>query len=156
MTLIDEFGALFIASRMERLAVILRKEAVVVFGQYLSHLKYKWYPPLYVIKKKNTISVVELANELSYAHPTIIEILRELEQQKLIKSHVDKHDQRRRILSLTPKGKSVFDEMLPVIEAFEKAITAVLDKQPNLLEAIQKVESDLQQTPFSVQVARHL
>ena len=148
MSLIDDFGALYLASRLERLSETLKKDAVMIFKEHFSDIKYKWYPILYSVHTKSVISVVELANELSYAHPTIIETLKEMEEQKLIRSTVDKTDNRRRIISLTAKGKKMILRILPLTKAFEKAVIELMQSKHHLLRSIEEIESKLREEIF--------
>ena|SRR5688572_1661625 len=154
MSLIDDFGSLYLASRLERLSENLKKDAILIFKEHLSDIKYKWYPPLYTIHTKSIISVVELANELSYAHPTIIETLKEMEHEKLIQSAVDKTDSRRRMLTLTPKGKRMILKILPLTKSFEKAVIDLLQSKHHLLKSIEAVESKLKKETFFDRVNR--
>lgn len=148
MSLIDDLGSLYLASRLERLSENLKKDATLIFKEHFKGIKYKWYPTLYTIHIKSYISIVELANELSYAHPTIIETLKEMEYENLIQSSVDKTDNRRRILTLTPKGKRMILKILPITKAFEKAVTDLMQSKHHLLKSIEDVESKLKKENF--------
>ena len=148
MSLIDDLGNLFLVSRLERLSENLKKDANLIFKEHFKGIKYKWYGTLYVIYMKPDISIVELANELSYAHPTIIETLKEMEKENLIKSSVYKTDNRRRILALTPKGKRMILKILPVAKASEKVVADLIQSKHHLLKAIEAVEAKLKKENF--------
>lgn len=154
MSLIDEFGSLYLASRLERLSEQLKKDAVRIFTLYLPGVKYKWYPVLYILHKKKSISVVELASELSYAHPTIIDILKELENEKLVKSVTDRIDNRRRLLSLTAKGDRIVQQILPLTRIFKQAADELIDNTHHLLKAVEEVEEKLMQETFFQKVGK--
>ena len=51
-------------------------------------------------------SVVEIANEIGYTHPSTITLLKELEKQELIQWEKDKQDERKRLLNSLQKGRS--------------------------------------------------
>lgn len=148
MSLIDDFGSLYLASRLERLSEKLKKDAVHIFKQHLHGIKYKWYPVAYALYVKESVSVVELANELSYAHPTIIDILNEMQGENIVKSTMDKTDNRKRNLSLTAKGRKIVQEILPLTEAFTTAVNDLIDNEHHLLKAIQEVEEKLEEESF--------
>ena len=156
MSLIDDFGSLGLASRLERLSEILKKDAVALFKLRLPGIKYKWYPVMLALHIRESISVVELANELSYAHPSIIDILKEMEQMGLIKSVTDKADNRKRLLSLTSNGKKLMIKILPLTEAFSLAVTDLLDSDHHLFKAIANVETKLEDEPFVSRVNKIL
>jgi DNA-binding MarR family transcriptional regulator len=156
MSLIDDFGSLGLASRLERLSEVLKKDAVVLFKLRLPGIKYKWYPVIYALYKRGSISVMELANELSYAHPSIIDILKEMEQMSLIKSVTDKVDNRKRLLSLTGKGNKLMEKILPLTEAFSVAVNDLLDNNHHLFKAIAEVEAKLEDESFVKRVNKVL
>lgn len=155
MSLINELGIIALASRLERLSDTLKKDAAQIYQEH-NLGKYKWYPVLYVIDKSSPIGVGELATELSYAHPSIIQILKELEDEKLIRSVADKNDSRRRLVSLTTKGKNVVASVIPYMEAFRNALTGLTQTQHNLMEALKEVEGNLEEESFYLRVKKSL
>jgi len=147
MSLIDELGIIALASRLERLSEVLKKDASRVYKEN-NFGKYKWYPVLYVIEKSAPIGVGELASELSYAHPSVIQTLAELEKEKLIKSITDKSDSRKRLISLTAKGRELIVSMMPLFESFKKALIELTSTQHNLVQALKEVEENLAEKSF--------
>ena len=156
MSLINEFGSLYLASRLERLSEMLKKDASRLFKSHLPGIKYKWYPVLYALDKKKSISVVELAVELSYAHPTIIDILKEMEENNLVKSITDKKDNRKRLLSLTAKGSRMQQRIVPLTRMFTKVVNELIDNDNHLLAAISEVEERLDDESFYGRVKKLL
>ena len=59
------------------------------------------------------IDAGELANRSFLLAPSLTRILHFLEGEKLVKRTADKNDQRRSVLSLTAKGRKLFDEVAP-------------------------------------------
>ena len=108
----------------------------------------KWFPVIYTLHLKPVLSVVELATEIGYTHPSTITLLKELEKEKLIRSKKDKNDERKRLLQLSEKGKKLVEEMQPVWGIIIAAITELTDTQNNLMKAIVEVEQQLQQKSF--------
>ncbi|MCZ7176187.1 MarR family transcriptional regulator, partial [Salmonella enterica] len=74
----------------------------------------KWFPVIYTLHNKGVLSIVEIANEIGYTHPSTISLLKELEKQKLIRSKKDKEDERKRLIVLTTKGQDLILKMRPV------------------------------------------
>ena len=94
------------------------------------------------------MSVVEIANEIGYAHPSTISLLKELEKQQIIKSKKDKTDERKRLIVLTSKGNELVDAMKPVWNNMEKALAQIADNKNNLMEAIVEAEQKLKESSF--------
>jgi len=148
MNVIDESGILAISTRLQRLSEQIRKDGFLVYKENGINFEPKWFPVIYTLHLKPVLSVVELANEIGYTHPSTITLLKELEKEKLIRSKKDKHDERKRLLQLSEKGKKLVEQMQPVWGIIIAAITELTDTQNNLMKAIVEVEQQLQQKSF--------
>ncbi|WP_433830087.1 MarR family winged helix-turn-helix transcriptional regulator [Flavobacterium anhuiense] len=141
--IIDEIGILAISTRLQRLSEQLRKEGALIYKSFDIDFEPKWFPVIYTLHIKEMLSVVEIANEIGYSHPSTISLLKELEKQKLISSKKDKLDERKRLIVLTAKGKELVVKMKPVWKVMKKALNEITDNQNNLLKAIEETEQNL-------------
>ncbi|WP_448634364.1 MarR family winged helix-turn-helix transcriptional regulator [Pedobacter panaciterrae] len=94
------------------------------------------------------LSVVELAAEIGYTHPSTISLLKELEKEKIIRSKKDKQDERKRLILLTEKGKKLLEQMQPVWDIMVLALTDVTNTTNNIMKAIAEVEQKLEEQSF--------
>ena len=141
--IIDEIGILAISTRLQRLSEKLRKEGALIYKSFDIDFEPKWFPVIYTLHIKEMLSVVEIANEIGYSHPSTISLLKELEKQKLISSKKDKLDERKRLIVLTAKGKELVVKMKPVWKVMKNALNEITDNQNNLLKAIEETEQNL-------------
>lgn len=148
MNIIDESGILAISTRLQRLSEQLRKDGALLYKSYGIDFEPKWFPVIYTLYHKEVLSVVEIANEIGYTHPSTISLLKELETQKIIRSKKDKTDERKRLLSLTPKGQELILKMKPVWEIMSTILTEITNNQNNLLQAINETETKLEHQGF--------
>ncbi|MGF7079944.1 MarR family winged helix-turn-helix transcriptional regulator [Mucilaginibacter sp. UYCu711] len=148
MGVIDESGILAIATRMQRLSEQMRKDGLLIYKAHGIDFEPKWFPVIYTLYFKPLLSVVELANEIGYSHPSTITLLKELEKLKLIKSGKDKADERKRLVQLTEKGKALIEQMKPVWQIMIAAATQLTDTQNNLMKAIAEVEQQMEIQSF--------
>ncbi|WP_264537346.1 MarR family winged helix-turn-helix transcriptional regulator [Flavobacterium sp. N1736] len=148
MNIIDESGILALSTRLQRLSEQLRKDGALLYKEYGIDFEPKWFPVIYTLYHKDVLSVVEIANEIGYTHPSTISLLKELEKQKLIKSKKDKVDERKRLLQLTPKGKELIEEMKPVWAVMTKVLSDIADNKNNLLQAINEAENKILHQSF--------
>ncbi len=148
MNVIDEAGILAIATRMQRLADRMRKDGLLIYKACGVDFEPKWFPVIFTLHKRPVLSVVELAAEIGYAHPSTIGLLKELEKQKLISSRRDKGDERKRLIQLTDKGKALVEQMKPVWEIMTEATTDLLKTKNNLMQAIIEVEDAFDRQSF--------
>lgn len=143
MNVIDELGILAIATRLQRLSDQLRKEGVLIYKANGIDFEPKWFPVIYTLHLRSVLSVVEIANEIGYTHPSTISLLKELEKVKLIRSKKDKTDERKRLILLTAKGQELIEQMKPVWDLMIAALIEVTTTQNNLLLAIGEVEEQM-------------
>ncbi|QEM05916.1 winged helix-turn-helix transcriptional regulator [Mucilaginibacter rubeus] len=148
MNVIDESGILAISTRLQRLAEQLRKEGVLIYKASNIDFEPKWFPVIYTLHFKPLLSVVEIAAEIGYTHPSTISLLKELEKEKLIRSKKDKADERKRLIMLTTKGQELIVRMKPVWEIMKAAAAEIADTQNNLMKAIIEAEEKIKQQSF--------
>ena len=143
MNIIDEIGILAISTRLQRLSEQLRKDGALIYKSFGIDFEPKWFPVIYTLHIKEMLSVVEIASEIGYSHPSTISLLKELEKQKIISSKKDKLDERKRLIVLTAKGKELVVKMQPVWTVMRNALNEITDNQNNLLRAIEETEQKL-------------
>lgn len=148
MNVIDESGILAISTRLQRLAEQLRKDGVLIYKANNIEFEPKWFPVIYTLHFKPVLSVVEIACEIGYTHPSTISLLKELEKEKLIRSKKDKADERKRLIMLTTKGQELIVRMKPTWEIMKAAAAEIADTQNNLMKAITEAEEKLKQQSF--------
>lgn len=148
MNIIDEIGILAISTRLQRLSEQLRKDGAQIYKSFNIDFEPKWFPVIYTLHIKEMLSVVEIASEIGYSHPSTISLLKELEKQKIISSKKDKQDERKRLIVLTTKGKELVVKMQPVWNIMKKALNEITDNQNNLLKAIEEAEQNLERQGF--------
>jgi DNA-binding MarR family transcriptional regulator len=145
MNVINESGILAISTRLQRLADLIRKDGLLIYKANGIDFEPKWFPVIYTLHQKSTLSVVEIAAEIGYSHPSTISLLKELEKKKLIRSKKDKSDERKRLLTLTEKGTELVTQMQPVWSIMTEALSSFTT---NLIKAIDDVEEKMEQQSF--------
>ena len=148
MNVIDQSGILGISTRLQRLSDRLRKDGLLIYKDHDIDFEPKWFPVIYSLNINPLLSVVELAHEIGYTHPSTISLLKELEEQNLIRSIKDMADERRRLVQLTHKGSALIERMKPAWEIMITAFTALVDTKNNLMQAIIEVEEQLEKQSF--------
>ncbi len=148
MNIIDESGILAISTRLQRLSEQLRKDGFQIYKANGIDFEPKWFPVIYTLHFKPVLSVVELASEIGYTHPSTISLLKELEKERLIRSKKDKQDERKRLIVLTDKGKKLLQQMQPVWQIMIKSLTQITNTSNNLMQAIAEVEAQLNEKSF--------
>ncbi|WP_395973462.1 MarR family winged helix-turn-helix transcriptional regulator [Chryseobacterium cucumeris] len=148
MNVINEAGILAISTRLHRLSEQLRKDGALIYKAFGINFELKWFPVIFTIYKKEIASVVEIANEIGYTHPSTITLLKEIEKQELIQWEKDKQDERKRLFKLTSKGQELIEKMKPVWELMAQILGDIADNKNNLLTAIDEAEEKIANQSF--------
>lgn len=148
MNLINELGELAMATRLMRLCEQTRKDTTRIYKEHRLAFEAKWFPVLYVLSRKGPLGVIELADEIGYAHPSVIALIKEMQKQKLVKSTASKHDGRKRMLSLTPKARNMIAEFTPLWNDFRAINQIIYNNGSSLLKAVEDCETALSKESF--------
>jgi MarR family transcriptional repressor of mepA len=148
MNVINESGILALSTRLQRLSEQLRKDGALIYREFGIDFEPKWFPVIFTLHHKKILSVVEIANEIGYSHPSTISLLKELEKQKMIISKKDKFDERKRLIELSPKGLDLIEKMKPVWELISTILGEIADNNNHLLRAIEEAEEKLAAQSF--------
>ena len=114
MNIFNDIGALAVATRLQRLADQFRKDGLQIYRTNDIEFEPKWFPIVYALHLRSPLSILELSEEIGYAHPSTIGLLRELEKEDLVTSFKDQKDERKRLIKLTPKTEKLIERMEPV------------------------------------------
>ncbi len=147
-SIIDELGELALSTRLMRLSEWTRRDVTKIYKEYGIAFESKWFPVLYVLSRKKSLSVGELAEELGYTHPSVIALVREMEMQKLIRSVTNKTDARKRMLRLTPKALEWKAKMEPLWDQMRIVAAQIYNNGSSLLQAITHVEQALSECSY--------
>ena len=148
MNVINEAGILAISTRLHRFSEQLRKDGALIYKAFGIDFELKWFPVIFTIYQKKLAGVVEIANEIGYTHPSTISLLKELEKLQFIEWKKDRHDERKRLFLLAPKGEELIGKMKPVWELMSKVLGEIADNENNLLKAINEAEEKIAAQSF--------
>ncbi|MFC7345190.1 MarR family winged helix-turn-helix transcriptional regulator [Chryseobacterium zhengzhouense] len=148
MNVINESGSLALSTRLQRLSEQLRKDGALVYKEFGIDFEPKWFPVIFTLHHKNILSVVEIANEIGYTHPSTISLLKELERQQMIISKKDKTDERKRLIELAPKGIELIEKMKPVWKIISRVLEEIAHNENHLLKAINEAEEKIAEQSF--------
>jgi ribosomal protein S18 acetylase RimI-like enzyme len=112
MDFLRELGPLAVVSRLRRLSERMTQDVVSLYKDLDIDFEPRWFPVFYLLSRKSSVGVVDAAKILGISHPAVNQIAGELIKQGLVVALKDKADKRKRLLALSPQGKT----LLPVLE----------------------------------------
>ena len=152
--IIDELGELALSTRLMRLSEWTRRDVTKIYQEYGIAFESKWFPVLYILKRKAPLSVVGLAEELGYSHPSVIALVREMEQHKLVRSVASKSDGRKRMLELTTRALEWEKKMQPLWDKMRVVAGEIYNNGSSLLRAIEDTEAALRECSYYERFSR--
>ncbi|NLC96210.1 MAG: hypothetical protein GX675_01370 [Erysipelotrichaceae bacterium] len=82
----------------------------------------------FIQKSNGELNPVDIEKNFKYSHPTVLGILKRLQEKEFIDINKSKKDQRFNIISLTEKGKSVKNEIQISINELEERLLKDIDE----------------------------
>ncbi|MBD2102336.1 bifunctional helix-turn-helix transcriptional regulator/GNAT family N-acetyltransferase [Leptolyngbya sp. FACHB-261] len=134
-------GKVALGSRLRRLSEKLTEDAAKIYALYDVALDPKWFPVFYVLSHRDGVSVTEIAQIIGHSHPSVSQIVKEMNKKGLTVVDKDIEDARVSVVRLSDVGK----QLVPKIEKQYIDVTQAVDgllseAQQDLWQAIEEVE----------------
>ena len=94
MDLIRELGPLAFASRLKRISEHLMRDVSRIYQEQDVGFQARWFPVLYLLGQKTSMSVTEVAHALGMTHPAVNQIAGAMSGAGLLSSSRDSSDER--------------------------------------------------------------
>jgi DNA-binding MarR family transcriptional regulator len=147
--IINELAELAFGARMKRLYDSISKDVMKIYAEHNLDFETKYFTLFYLISRRGSISIMDVAEELSLSHPGVIQLAKELEKKGFIESVKAPNDNRKRFLQLSKKGQKALPEFEKVWNMINKTNKLLFSKQQNhLLKAIEETEALLEKESY--------
>lgn len=144
MDLIRELGDLAFASRLRRLSERLMRDVASVYAEEKVAFEPRWFPVLFLLRGHSPMAVTEIAATLGVTHPAVNQIAAAMERKGLLVSSRDRSDDRRRLLGLSARGRTLGAQLEPVWNEIESATRDLISQEaPGILDALGRIEQAL-------------
>jgi len=134
-------GKMSLGSRLRRLSERLTEDAVKIYPLYEVALDPKWFPVFYVLSHQEEASITEIAQIIGHSHPSVSQIVKEMNKQELVIITKSAEDARVSVVRLSGTGKQIIPKIeqqyLDVTQAVENLLS---ETQHNLWKAVEDIE----------------
>src|ERR1700741_1712335 len=139
------------ATRFKRISEKLYMDGDKVYSQFGVYFKASWFSIYYtLINSKKPLTVQELANEIGFTHITVKNVVRELEGAGIAKIKANPNDGRSKHISLTPKGKALYDKLAPIWKLFSLSLEQLLTSgHPDCINILNRIDEEVERKPLS-------
>lgn len=141
---IAEMGGAAIGARLRRLSGQIDADVARIYADMGIRFEQRWFGVINQLARSGPMSVSELASVLGISHASVSETRQSLARAGLIASAQDGQDARRRILALTPAGKTLVARMRPTWEMFDTVARQLDAEADNVTRALERLEQALQ------------
>jgi DNA-binding MarR family transcriptional regulator/N-acetylglutamate synthase-like GNAT family acetyltransferase len=132
---LNELAELALGSRLKRISERMLANASDVYQEFGMNINPKWFTLMALLdaqdSNKQILTIVEASNLLGLSQPALSQFCKELQSEKLIKIVKDQSDSRKRILSLTTKGRARVKKMKPIWDAVQQAAVDLCTEHNN-------------------------
>jgi DNA-binding MarR family transcriptional regulator/N-acetylglutamate synthase-like GNAT family acetyltransferase len=141
---LNDLGILGLGSRLKRLSDSFYRQVDEVYKREGLPFQGRNFPLMQLLNENESMSVTELAEMLGQTHPAVSQMSKKLQQKDWIYHHTDKKDERRRLLSITPAGYEIFDQLSPIWKDLQVVLGRLMTTSAgNLMNNIELLERQL-------------
>ncbi|MDE1465440.1 bifunctional helix-turn-helix transcriptional regulator/GNAT family N-acetyltransferase [Spartinivicinus poritis] len=153
---ISELGSQALGSRLKRLSDHFMQEVTEIYQTTAVDMPPRLFPLLNLLARQQA-PISTLAELLGVSHAAVSQMANTLIKLGLATKHSDSQDERRQLLTLTPKAEQLIQQLQPVWLAIKTAIDECIDSSPhNLLEALKDMEQVLNEKNLQQRVQEKL
>ncbi|HWF98120.1 MAG TPA: helix-turn-helix domain-containing GNAT family N-acetyltransferase [Steroidobacteraceae bacterium] len=155
MATLHDYGSLLLGSRLRKVSEALYAGVDEVYRGAGVELPSRCFPILFLLRDHGRLGISELAAKLGQTHPAVSQMSRKLLRHRVITESPDPKDDRRRLLSLSPHGRSVMARLEPVWKAIVAA-AADLEADHPLSRHLTAVDHALEARGFAARIRARL
>ncbi|MDR3628374.1 MAG: bifunctional helix-turn-helix transcriptional regulator/GNAT family N-acetyltransferase [Ignavibacteriaceae bacterium] len=108
--------------RIKKLGENLLKEASLVCQKFNIEFEPRWFAICRFLNEKGSAPINEIASAIELTHPAIVQLVNELEKHNIVRTSKDNEDKRKRIVSLSDKGKEALASVEPLFNDLDESI----------------------------------
>jgi len=117
----------------------------------------RWFAILNLLNDRGAMGITDIASELNQTHAAINQISGLLGEKKIIISEKDEKDSRKRMLSLSKKGRELIKTHESIWQAFRETIDDLTGEfEPELFSQIAKLERSLKERSMYSRITKKM
>jgi len=146
-------GKLALGTRLRRLGEQFMEDAAKVVEMYGVSINPKWFPVFYVLSEADNLSITEIARQIGHTHPSVSQIVKEMQRKGIIVCEKSKTDARVNTVRLSELGREMDRRMQIQYIDVREAVEEVLGQtRHDLWKAMEEIEYVLSKKDFFTRV----
>ncbi|MCK5402055.1 MAG: MarR family transcriptional regulator [Flavobacteriaceae bacterium] len=146
---IKELGYKALDNRLKRISDRMSHDTRKFFKQIDIDVEPSWHLVFKLIKENKMMTMVEIAEQLGYTHPSMVVMLKKMTSKGYLVSEKDAIDKRKQNIKLTKKSYDLLPELEQIWSSCERAIYIMLKEDLSILHYLDQIEESLKTVPFN-------
>ena len=146
MEFYQSVGYLLFGTRLRRLSEAFLQDVNRLYRKHKIRFEASWFPVFYLLSQQEELSIKEIAGSLHISHSAANQLVSSLQEKGLVRSVVSRSDARHKVVTFSPRGHKLLQQVLPVWKAMQEAMEELSDEAAasrNLLKALTAVENNI-------------
>ncbi|MCE3229361.1 MAG: family N-acetyltransferase [Bacteroidetes bacterium] len=152
---ISRVGFLAGATRLRRIGEKLQGEGDKLYAELGIDFKATWFATYYTLLQAiKPLTMQEIAAAIGFTHITVKNIVREMEQNGIVKIKPNPGDARSKHVALTTKGQNLLPKLQPVWQSISNALEVMLTSgHPDFINIIARIEKETEKISLVQRIA---
>ncbi|MEZ4810909.1 MAG: MarR family transcriptional regulator [Allomuricauda sp.] len=146
---IKELGYRALDNRLKRISDRMSHDTRKFFKQIAMDVEPSWHLVFKLLRENDRLTMVEIAEQLGYTHPSTVMMLKKMTAKGYIISEKDPDDKRKQNIKLTQKSYDLLPELEQIWDSCENAIYKMLDEDLSIIKHLDRIEASLKAIPFN-------
>lgn len=151
---LSQLGYLAGATRLRRIGEKLQSDGDKIYGELGLDFKATWFATYHtLLQAARPLTMQEITASIGFTHITVKNIVREMEQNGLVKIKPNPADARSKHVTLTAKGQNLLPKLNPVWERISLSLRQLLTGgHPDFINIVSRIEKELDQVPLNQRI----
>jgi len=143
-------GHLAGASRFKRISDKLYIDGNKIYRDKGLPFKSTWFSVYYALASAEApLTILDIAEHIAFTHTTVKNILREMEDEGLVTIKPNPNDKRSKLVSLSPKGKTLLKKLRPLWTSISRALGDVFRAgHPDIVNILNRIDKVIEEYPI--------
>lgn len=135
-------------SRFKRISDRMTHDIRKFYKELNIDIEPSWYLVFMLLKENTKLTIVEIAEQIGYAHPSVVVIIKKMTSKNYVITQKDAKDKRKQVVSLTKNSIKLLPEFEKLWDSCEKAILKMLEDDTKILTYLDNIDLALKETSF--------
>ena len=148
----EQTGTLILGTRLKRLSERFLSEVSKIYEKLEIDFEPSWFPMVFLIYKKGSLTITEISNELNVSQPAASQLVSILNKKDFFILIPDKEDKRKKHVNFSENGLIIIKQLIPVWETLEKKMFEIICSGENdihLIDSFNELEKKLNSVSIS-------